>query len=251
MPNVSTINKEICFGDPALLEASGAYTYLWIDTNSTVVDIDTSSTLAYPEESINYKVFGTDTNGCIDSALANVAVLQEKAFIREDTCVIIGDTVTIGIDYGPGFTYDWSEGPTQFLECLTCPVQTIQITEEVDSILYELAYSDSLNCFPKVNEYNVCVEDKYTVDVPSAFTPDGSGENDIIYLNGHGIKELIYFRIFNRWGEVVFETTDIHTGWNGVYKGAEQGIETFVYQAKVKFYNDEFKVKGGDITLIR
>ena len=58
-------------------------------------------------------------------------------------------------------------------------------------------------------------------------------------------------KIFNRWGEVVFETTDIHTGWNGVYKGAEQGIETFVYQAKVKFYNDEFKVKGGDITLIR
>ncbi|MAW65205.1 MAG: hypothetical protein CMD18_03320 [Flavobacteriales bacterium] len=251
LPNVSTINKEICFGDPALLEASGVDTYLWIDTNSTVADVDSSSTLAYPDESINYKVFGTDTNGCIDSATANVAVLQEQPFIREDTCVIIGDSVTIGIDYGPGFTYDWSEGPTQFLECLTCPVQTIQITEEVDSILYELAYSDSLNCFPKVNEYNVCVEDKYTLDVPSAFTPDGSGENDIIYLKGHGIKELIYFRIYNRWGEIVFETTDINSGWNGSYKGTEQGIETFVYQAKVKFYNDEFKIKGGDITLIR
>ncbi len=250
-PNVSTINKKICFGDPALLEAYGAETYLWIDTNSTVVDINSDSTLAYPDESINYRVFGTDTNGCIDSALANVALLQEKEFIREDTCVIIGDSVTIGIDYGPGFTYDWSEGPTQFLECLKCPVQTIQITEEVDSILYELAYSDSLNCFPKVNEYNVCVEDRYTVDVPSAFTPDGSGDNDIIYINGHGIKELIYFRIYNRWGEIVFETTDIDKGWNGAYKGAEQGIETFVYQAKVKFYNNEFKVKGGDITLIR
>ena len=103
----------------------------------------------------------------------------------------------------------------------------------------------------KVNEYNICIEDKYTVDVPSAFTPGVSGQNDVIYLNGHGIKELIYFRIYNRWGELVFETNEISKGWDGVYKGAKQGIETFVYQAKVKFYNDKFEVKGGDITLIR
>ena len=251
LPNVSTVNRYICKGDPASLVASGAETYLWVDPNSTIIDLDTSSTFAYTDDSTSYKVFGTDTNGCIDSAIATVSVLFEKELIRKDTCVIIGDSVTIGIDYGPGFTYDWSEGPTQFLKCLTCPVQTIQITEEVDSILYQLAYNDSLNCFPKVNEYNVCVEDKYTVDVPSAFTPDGSEENSIIYLKGHGIKELIYFRIYNRWGELVFETTDIESGWDGVYKGAKQGIETFVYQAKVKFYNDKFEVKGGDITLIR
>ena len=121
----------------------------------------------------------------------------------------------------------------------------------MDSILYEVAYSDSLGCFPKINEYNICVEDKYTVDVPSAFTPDGSGDNDIVYVKGHGIKELIYFRIYNRWGELVFETDEMSQGWDGVYKGNAQGIETFVYQAKVKFFNDRFGEKGGDITLIR
>mgnify|MGYP001183776185 FL=1 len=52
-------------------------------------------------------------------------------------------------------------------------------------------------------------------------------------------------------GELVFETNEISKGWDGVYKGNAQGVETFVYQAKVKFYNDKFGEKGGDITLIR
>jgi gliding motility-associated-like protein len=252
LPQVATIDREVCRGNPAQLVASGASVYIWNDPSLTIENIDTSWTLAYPDTSTSYEVLGTDTvSNCSNKAVANIGVLQEKELVRKDTCIIIGDSVTIGTDYGSDYKYDWTEGPTQFLNCLDCPVQTIQISEEVDSILYELSYTDSLNCFPKVNEYNICVEDKYTVDVPSAFTPDGSGNNDVIYVNGHGIKELIYFRIYNRWGELIFETTDLEKGWDGIYKGNAQGIETFVYQAKVKFYNDQFETKGGDITLIR
>ena len=251
LPTVSALDGEMCNGDSVLLVANGASSYLWNDP-VTILNVDSDSTYAYPIESTVYAVIGTDTNDCMSSANANITVVQEKELIRVDTCIIIGDSITIGADYGPGYTYDWSESESiNFLTCINCPIQTIQITEEVDSILYEVAYSDSLGCFPKVNEYNICVEDKYTVDVPSAFTPDGSGDNDVVFVKGHGIKELIYFRIYNRWGELIFETNEISQGWDGVYKGNAQGIETFVYQAKVKFFNDQFGEKGGDITLIR
>ena len=250
LPTISATDGETCSGDTALIIASGGDSYVWTGFE-TIVDINTDSAYAFPSETTTYTVTGTDTNNCVSTATAVVNIVREKEFIRVDTCIIIGDSVTIGFDYGEGFTYDWSEGPTDFLECLTCPVQTIHITEEVDSILFEVLYSDSLGCFPKINEYNICVEDKYTVDVPSAFTPDASGYNDVVKVNGHGIKELIYFRIYNRWGELVFETNELSQGWDGIYKGNTQGVETFVYQAKVKFYNDKFGEKGGDITLIR
>ena len=251
LPTVSALDREICKGDTGLIIANGASTYQWNDAIS-ILDVNSDSALVFPDESSVYMVVGTDTNNCTSSSTSNVTVVQEKELIRVDTCIIIGDSITIGFDYGAGYTYDWSESEsTDFLTCISCPVQTIQITEEVDSILYEVAYSDSLGCFPKVNEYNICVEDKYTVDVPSAFTPDGSGDNDVIFVKGHGIKELIYFRIYNRWGELIFETNEISQGWDGVYKGNSQGIETFVYQAKVKFFNNQFEEKGGDITLIR
>ena len=252
LPSVSAIGDVICNGDTALLVASGAETYTWHDTITIFnVNADFDSAYANPEISTSYTITGTDTNNCNSEVTTDIHVIQEKNALIVDKCIIIGDSITLGVDYGAGYTYDWSNGETDFLKCMTCPEQTIQITEEVETIVYEVTYSDTLGCFTKTDKYNICVEDKYTVDVPSAFTPDGFGENDIVKVKGHGIKELIYFRIYNRWGELVFETNEISKGWDGVYKGNAQGVETFVYQAKVKFYNDQFGEKGGDITLIR
>ncbi|MDA9329109.1 gliding motility-associated C-terminal domain-containing protein, partial [Flavobacteriales bacterium] len=249
-PIVSATGGEMCFGGSALITASGAMTYSWNDSIE-ILHPDSSASYAFANQTITYTVTGTDTSGCLDTAQATVTVIKEQNLIEERECIVIGETATIGFDYGPGYTYDWTAGPTEFLVCKECAVQTVSIIEEVDSIEYEVAYSDSLGCFPKVNKYTVCVEDKYTVDVPSAFTPNGAGENNIVYVKGHGVQELVYFRIYNRWGEMVFETNNINEGWNGNYKGQAQDMETFVYQAKVKFYNDTFGEKGGEITLIR
>ena len=249
-PVVSATDGEMCFGDSALITASGALSYSWNDPIEILYP-DSSASYALADQTITYTVTGTDTNGCVETAQSTVTVVEEQDLIEERECIIIGENATIGFDYGPGFTYDWTTGPTDFLVCKDCAVQTITITEEVDSIEYEVTYSDRLGCFPKVDKYTVCVEDKYTFDVPSAFTPNGTGENNVVYIKGHGVQELIYFRIYNRWGEMVFETNDINQGWDGTYKGNAQDMETFVYQAKVQFYNDKFGEKGGEITLIR
>jgi gliding motility-associated-like protein len=189
----------------------------------------------------------------VNTASAEAIVFIEPVNQVIDTCYVIGEMISIGNDYGSSYTYDWTEGEFSYFPTKTeNATQLFQIVEEhEDPIAFIVEYTDTLNCFVSRDEYNICILDKYTVDVPSAFTPNGAGENDVIYVKGHGIEELFYFRIYNRWGEMIFETNDINVGWDGTYKGQAQNMETYIYQAKVRFYNGEFEEKGGSITLIR
>jgi gliding motility-associated-like protein len=92
---------------------------------------------------------------------------------------------------------------------------------------------------------------KGLVDVANAFSPNGDGQNDVIYVKGYGIEEL-EFRIYNRWGELVFETNDINIGWDGTYKGIPQEMEVYVYTLRAKFKDGrESGLKRGNITLLR
>jgi gliding motility-associated-like protein len=85
---------------------------------------------------------------------------------------------------------------------------------------------------------------------PSAFSPNGDGQNDVFYLFGGPFKTLV-FRIFNNWGEVIFETTKQTTGWDGKFKGIDQAIGVYVYTV-VGITEDDIEFKtSGDVTLLR
>jgi gliding motility-associated-like protein len=86
--------------------------------------------------------------------------------------------------------------------------------------------------------------------VPNAFTPNGDGVNDRIFVRGFGITK-VSLQIFNRWGELVFATTDMNTGWDGYFKGKLQAQDVYHYSAVVEFYTGEKSAKKGDITLLR
>lgn len=88
------------------------------------------------------------------------------------------------------------------------------------------------------------------LDVPNAFTPNGDGVNDKVYVRGFGIAKLS-FRIYNRWGQLVFQTADQATGWDGRFKGALQPMDAYAYQLDVQFSDGTRTTKKGDITLIR
>ncbi len=87
-------------------------------------------------------------------------------------------------------------------------------------------------------------------DVPTAFSPNGDGNNDILRVRGSGI-ETINLRIFNRWGELVFETNDEHTGWDGNYNNKEQPVDAYAYVLNVSFVDGSTLYKKGNVTLIR
>ena len=86
--------------------------------------------------------------------------------------------------------------------------------------------------------------------IPTAFTPNGDLTNDILFIRGANIRE-IEFQLYNRWGELVFETTDKNVGWNGIYKGKEVDPGVFAYYLKAICFDGQEYFTKGDITLIR
>jgi len=87
--------------------------------------------------------------------------------------------------------------------------------------------------------------------VPTAFTPNKDGKNDLLKPTCVGISQLDYFRIYNRWGQLLFETKDPERGWDGSINGAEQSSGTFVFMAKGTDYTGKIIVKNGTVVLIR
>lgn len=88
------------------------------------------------------------------------------------------------------------------------------------------------------------------VDVPKAFTPNGDGNNDILFLRGFSVQ-TVNMRIYNRYGNMVFETDDMAKGWDGTYKGQAAGSDVYAYVIDVTYADGSKEKKHGNITLLR
>ncbi len=91
---------------------------------------------------------------------------------------------------------------------------------------------------------------KPLLDVPNAFTPGRFGKNSVIKVEGFGIG-VMSWKIYNRWGQVVFSTSDRNQGWDGTFKGAVQPLDVYTYTLDVEFTDGKKLRKTGDITLLR
>ncbi|PSK94047.1 gliding motility-associated-like protein [Taibaiella chishuiensis] len=88
------------------------------------------------------------------------------------------------------------------------------------------------------------------VDVPTGFSPNGDGSNDILYVRGYSIATMD-FKIFNRWGELVFQSQNQNKGWDGTYKGKAQEMDAYAYTLQVTFLDGSTQNKRGNVTLLR
>ncbi len=86
--------------------------------------------------------------------------------------------------------------------------------------------------------------------IPNSFSPNNDGNNDLFKIYGSSVIDLT-MRVYNQWGELIFETSDPQGGWDGTWKGRPQAIGVYVYVAKVTFYNNVSVIRKGTINLIR
>jgi gliding motility-associated-like protein len=86
--------------------------------------------------------------------------------------------------------------------------------------------------------------------IPNAFSPNGDGNNDVLKVYGSSVRDVV-MRIYNQWGELIFETKDINKGWDGTWKGRPQAVGVYVYVAQVTFYNNATMKRKGTVNLIR
>lgn len=239
----------ICRGDSVLVYGKTlADSVTWNWKLKEYVEFDTAQiTWAFPDTSTYLKVYATDTNGCAGVDSIRITVQDTpRVEIFDDTTVIIGEIVVLNPKSRDRLHYTWI--PPGVLSCDTCRYPTY--VADGNQVFY-LVVRDIYGCFGNEYSFNINVEEKYSLDVPDAFTPNGDGVNDIIYARGWGIKELQEFRIYNRWGQEVFSTNSIHQGWDGTFRGKEQGMDTYAYIVKVLRYNGKEDTKEGFVELVR
>lgn len=246
---IATITSDtgICIGDSVMLIASGGTNYAW--SPPTFISSTTNDTvIVYPDSTTLYSVIVSTPEGCEDSSQTEVIVIQQPNPNSGllDSSIIIGEDLDLDVNAGNNFNYRWT--PSDGLSCDDCPNPNVK---PLRSQTYILNISDDFGCFNINDTITISVAEMYSLDVPKAFTPNGDGVNDIIYVKGWGLKDLISFKIYNRFGELIFESTDFNVGWNGKYRGKEQNIETYIYTVEALTFGNRVLSKKGNISLLK
>ncbi len=165
--------------------------------------------------------------------------------IGRDTIINAQATDTAG-NYLVGGSYEWS--PLDLLTCPYCP--STGVTQPLEKELYTVVYTDEWGCVVSDDVW-LDVEMNHNIGVPSAFSPNGDGSNDVLYVKGKVIIESLNFIVYNRYGQQVFSTTNKERGWNGQHNGQDLNPGVFVYSVYVTFIDGtEGKLKG-NVTLVR
>ncbi len=232
----------ICVGENALLSASGGNTYLWTPTGS-LSNSSISTPVATPGGNTMYYV--TVSNGpCLDIDSVFVTVLATPTVTAVGTTTIIIGSSTNLSAIGGG-NYNWS--PADGLNCITC---ANPIASPTLNTMYVVTVTDASGCTSNDTVYVTVEIQCAELFVPNAFSPNEDGANEILYARSNCIKYM-RFEIFNRWGEKVFETTDINVGWNGIYNGERLDAAVFSYVLKASMLDNTEVTKHGNITLVR
>ena len=170
-----------------------------------------------------------------------------SATVDDDT-LSAGETTIIHAITDTTLSILWSPSAS-----LSDPTSFNPIASPTVTTTYTVTITDSLGC-PKtatVTIYVVSMQcDPADVFVPNTFTPNGDAQNDILFVRGNMITEM-YFAVYNRWGEMVFETNSQTVGWDGIYKGMKADPAVFAWYLRAKCYNGDELKKQGNTTLIR
>lgn len=247
LPEIVVSNDlSICAGSAVQLSVTNSNP-VWSPSDG-LSNITSANPWATPDSSTMYYVTITDSHQCVNSDSVNVFVQQIPELNHNpDTTIIIGEMVDmLAVSDQSTVSYNWS--PAYGLSCTTCPNP---IAQPLTTTTYTVEIEDSMTCFHITGQVTITVKEEYSIDVPSAFTPNSDGDNDLVYVRGWGIKNLVEFKIYNRWGECIFETDDMQQGWDGTFKGIKQNIDTYAYTAKAATYSGKILTKNGLINLLR
>ena len=201
-----------------------------------------------------YTVTGTDSAHCFtDSKNVTITVLPVPTVqAGPDVTGSAGTPATIPIT-NSGDVVSWSWTPPNGLSCDTCPDP---MASPANSTQYTVTVRNAAGCTAQdtVTVFITC--NNGNIFLPNTFSPNGDGMNDVFYPRGKGISLVKSLRIFNRWGQLVFERdnfpiNDRSAGWDGTYGGQKLSPDAYIYLCDVICENNaEIQLKG-DVTLLR
>jgi gliding motility-associated-like protein len=243
----------ICPGDSIELypNAPDGFTYQWTPV-SALSDPSVPNPTVSPTQTTDYQVIVTyPGNTCTRSGTVRVVVSADADLIATATPdqIYAGESsqllATFPLSTGQVV---WAADPTLSATNIPNPVATPTVTTT-----YTVQVATISGCIPEatvtVRVLNPLCEEPF-VFFPTGFSPNNDGENDILRLEGRNVIE-VYWVIYNRWGEKVFETTDLNGFWDGSYKGQPQPNETYGYYLRALCPNEKQFERKGNVTLFR
>jgi gliding motility-associated-like protein len=199
------------------------------------------------------QTIATNSSGCADTAMKNIRVNPLPVItVPSSMTMQAGFPITIPADYSPNVaSYTWFPGAT--LSCTNCPQP---VASPKFNTTYNVAVVDSNGCKNNAQVQVIVICKNANVFVPNTFSPNGDGSNDVFYVRGKGLDRVKSLRIFNRWGEVVFEQSnfpvnDPNYGWKGTYKNHKPVPDVYVYQVEVFCENSQIIRFEGNVALIQ
>lgn len=227
------------------VSASGGGTYKWYPSTGLSNDA-ISNPVARPLDTTEYKVVVTNSFGCKDSAFLTINVyrnLEIDAGI--DKVILAGDTATLDATIkGTAVEYLWSPATAiSDVHAIRPHVFPAEATE------YTLSATSTVGCGSGADK--VLIKVYKEVKVPNAFTPNGDGNNDKFRILPLDNYQLVRMGVYNRWGKLLFTTTDKYSGWDGTHNGIMQPPGVYVYHLELVSDQGKRLVSQGTVMLLR
>lgn len=242
---------EMCEGDTFYLYVEGAQRYEWTpggSLNNSYLD----APIATPGTTTRYRVVAYEGRCIPDTNFVDVTVHPIPTVnARGEATIVAGTSTDISASGKYIDKFMWS--PSNTLTCSDCPNP---VASPFKTTIYTVKVFSEFGCVNSDDVTITVVCDESQIFIPNTFTPNGDGVNDIFYVRGEGISDVKTFRIYSRWGELMFEKSGINTndkanGWDGTFNGQQLPPDVYVYMVEAFCENGDLLKLKGDITIIR
>ncbi len=234
----------LCLGDSIQLLASGATTYNWLP-NTYMSQNNVSNPFVFPVSNTTYTVTGTDASGCSGTQTVSIQVLVDPQLTLSKSGDIECNQHTIQLNASGAAFYTWQPATGVSNANISNPLATLNQTTTftVTATIGTCVITDTLTVY----SYN---NDETSIFIPNAFSPNNDGNNDCIHVRNLANFLHYYFGIYNRWGNLVFETDNPNDCWDGYYHNKPADIGTYYYYLNAETRCGKM-LKKGDITLLK
>lgn len=243
-------DSTVCYNTVAFLRGStDGSTWNWSPPNS-ISNPDALISAANPPRTTDFVLTAYDTRGCPKPSRDTVKITvhpKMNVSAGSDTAVIVNQPLQLQAT-GAEF-FSWS--PAFFLNATNISDPVASFPDPTSFITYKVVATSAAGCKDSAFVRIQVFKGGPVIFVPTAFTPNGDGRNDLLRPIAAGIKQIEFFNIYNRWGQLVFSTRVNGQGWDGRINGVLQNTGTFVWQVKAVDFTGRAYFEKGHFTLIR
>lgn len=242
-------DPKICYNTSVQLHATIiGNSFSWSPTQY-LSDPNSLNPVVTPPRTTQYILSVYDNKGCPKPGLDTITVYVNPkihAFAGHDTAVVIHQPLQFNATGGTG--YLWSPGTDLSNIHIHNPIGVYDVG--IDSVRYKVIVTDDAGCSDSATVLVKVYKTLPSVFVPTAFTPNHDGLNEVIRPIAVGIQRLNYFSVYNRWGQLVFTTSEIGKGWDGTIGGKRQATGVFVWMVSAVDYLGQPIFRKGTVALI-